>query len=363
MANPFSFFRQKINPSYVAVDIGTTSIKLVEVGKGDTLPRLVNYGILESQGSLARANAVLQSSTAKLFDDDVTEFLKALLGKVKPKTTAALASLPPFSAFTTILSVPDMAPADLEKTISYQARQYIPLPISEVALDWSKVGEYEDEKGFKQQQILLISVPQEQIRKYQNIFKKAGLDLQVLEVESVSLVRSLIGTDPTPSFLIDVGSRSTSILVAENGKLKFSGQTDFSGASLTQALASSSGINPLRAEELKKERGIVGTGANYELSTIMLPFLDAIISEVKRTEFSYRGQFPNAPKIERAILTGGGSNLMGIQKYFEGQLGMPVVRATPLVRFSRPPVLEPLVPELNGRFGVSLGLALREFTK
>jgi Tfp pilus assembly PilM family ATPase len=95
----------------------------------------------------------------------------------------------------------------------------------------------------------------------------------------------------------------------------------------------------------------------------MIPFLDAIISEVKRTDFAYHSQFPGAAKVERAILSGGGANLLGIQKYFQEQLGIPVVKAAPFLRFEYPPLLEPLAPELNSTLAVALGLALGQINK
>lgn len=361
---PFNLFRtltKAFTSSYLGIDIGTTSVKVVEVARGEKRPRLVNYGLLESKESLIRANTAIQTSSLKLFEQEAAELLKLLLVRMRPKTTAAVASIPVFSSFTTVISFPQMSQEDLEKAILFQARQYVPLPLSEVALDWLKVGEYEDEHGFHYTQVLLISVPQEQIRKYQEIAKKAGLTLVSLEVEPLSLARMLIAGDPTPTFIIDIGSRSTSILVAEGGTLRFVGQTDFASASLTQAVASSLNVNPLRAEELKRERGIMGTGPNYELSTIMLPFLDAIIEEVRKTEFGYRSQFPSAVKVERAILTGGGAHLLGIQNYMARQMGIPVVFASPLVRFEYPPAIEPLVRELNPMLGVALGLAARQF--
>jgi type IV pilus assembly protein PilM len=361
MQNPFGFLRQQVAPHYLGVDIGTTSIKIAEVDQGAQLPRVVNYATLESQNSLSRANVAFQTSTLKLFDDEVKKLLDSLLKKLKPKTTDVIASLPTFAAFTTVLSFPVMTDSELKKTIAFQAKQYVPLPMDEVAIDPFKVGEYEDEKGFKFQQILLVSVPLEQIKKYQKIFKDVGLNLKVLEIEGMSLVRSLIGSDPTPTLIVDIGSRSTSICIAEKGILKFTAQSDYASASLTQAVSASLNINPLRAEEMKRERGIVGTGPNYELSTIMLPFVDVILNEVKRAQFNYESQFPAAPKLERIILSGGGANLMGIEKYVSGQMGIPAVKASPFGRFEYNPLLEPLVPELNPLFSVALGLALREF--
>lgn len=367
MQNPFKFlqplrfFKQIITPSYLGVDIGTTSIKVVEVKQGERLPRLVNYAVLESRSSLLRVNTALQTSALKLFEQEIIDLLKTTIAQMKPETREVVASFPIFSAFTTVLTFPEMSKSELEKSIAFQAKQYIPVPISEVAIDWMKVGEYRDEKGFAYQQIFLISVAQEQIKRYQRIFKEAELNLKVLEIENLSLARALVGGDQTPTFIIDIGSRSTVIVVVDKGSIHFSGQSDFAGASLTQALSSSLNINPLRAEELKKERGVIGTGPNYELSTIMLPFLDAIISEVKRVEFNYQSQVPGARKIERAILSGGGANLLGIEKYFGERLGIPAVKAAPLIRFEYPSAVEPLAGELNPLLSVALGLTLKEF--
>ena len=158
---------------------------------------------------------------------------------------------------------------------------------------------------------------------------------------------------------MDIGSRSSNVIFLDGGGLSWSAQTDFASASLTQALATSLSINPMRAEELKKERGIMGTGPNYELSTIMMPFLDAIINEVKKAQFAYKAQFPQAKAAERIMLSGGGANLLGIEKYFEREFGVPVVKANPFSRFSYAAELEPLVPELNPIMSVALGLAMK----
>lgn len=361
MANPFKFFSRQLSPSYLGVDIGTTSVKMVEVRQGKQLPELVNYGFLESTGHLLRSNDVLQTSSLKLFESEAVKLLKTLVARMKPQTDEAFASLPPFSAFMTVLDFPEMSSKDTEKAIAIQAGQYIPLPVAETRLDWIRVGTFEDDKGFKHQQVLLISVSNEEVRKYERIFQSAGLTLKGLELESLALVRALAGTDPTPSVIVDIGSRSTSVVFVEKGELRFNVQSDFSGASLTQALVSSLNINPIRAEELKKERGIVGTGPNYELSTIMLPFLDVIINEIKKAQFTYQNQFPNALKVERIILSGGTANLAGVVKYFEKEFGLPVVKASPLSRFEYPASVEPLVGELNPLLSVALGLAERAF--
>jgi type IV pilus assembly protein PilM len=359
MQNPFNLFSRTVFPACLGIDIGTTSIKIVEVKRGKDRPRVTNYGLLESSGYLSRANQAFQTSTLKLFESEVVELLKTLVHSMGSGTKDVAASLPVFSVFTTILDFPRMEEQEIEKAIVYQAKQYVPLPLSEVALDWLKVGEFTDDKGFVHQKILLISVPQEQIKKYQMMFKAAGLRLVSLEIESLSLARTL-GGDPTPTLIVDIGSRSTNIVFFEGG-LVWNVQSDFGGASLTRALATSLSVNPLRAEELKKEHGVLGIGPSHELSTIMIPFLDVIINEVKKAQFTYAEQFPAAKKIERIVLAGGGANLLGIEAYFEHQFGLGIVKAAPFLKFEYPQEIEPLVPELNPVMSVALGLAMKQF--
>ena len=147
-------------------------------------------------------------------------------------TKDAIASLPPFDVFMTIVDFPAMEAKDIAKALVYQAKQYVPMPLSEVALDWMKVADYQDEKGFAHQKILLISVPQEQIKKYQRMFTAAGLRLRALEIESLSIARIFAG-DPTATTIVDIGSRSTNIIFMEKGVLAWSAQSDIAACSLT----------------------------------------------------------------------------------------------------------------------------------
>ena len=355
----FNFIKPFTASSYLGVDIGTTSIKMVEILKGRRQPKLQNYGILESYGHLERLNNAIQTSSLKIMEKETASLLKLLLEKLKIKTRQAIASIPAFSTFVSLVEMPTMSEVDTAKTVSFQIRQYIPLPASEVAIEWIKVGEKEDENGFTKQQIVIISVPNEQIQKYQNIFKLAGLKLRALEMESLSLIRALIGNDQTPTLLVDIGSRSTNIAAVDQGSLKYNYQTDFAGGSLTQAIAAGINISIRRAEELKKQRGLLGAGGEYELSTLTLPFLDAIISEIKRARANYEKN--QERKIERVILAGGGANLLGIDKYFEGQMNLPTIIGNPFSKIEYSPKIEPIVRELGPSFSVAIGLGIKEF--
>ncbi len=341
----------------LGVDIGTASIKMVELAKSGEAWSLENYGILENYGHFDRLNEVIQTSTMKIFDKEAVRLLKLLKDQLGIRAKNAVASLPVFAAFTTLIEMPDMADEEVNKTIVFKAKQYIPMPMSEVTLDWMPVGYRESGEGKNLRQILLISVPTERIKKYKDIFKEAGLNLLALEVESLSNVRSLVAGDATPTLIVDIGSHSTGIIAAQDGFLKVSNQIDYAGSQLTYALAKGLNINLRRAEELKKQRGLLGTGGEFELSTIMFPFVDVIINEVIRVKNNYEGEY--GAKIERIILTGGGANLLGLLQYLEKQTGMTVLRAHSLMGFKYDQELEPIRGDLEATLSVAVGLGMR----
>ncbi len=358
--NVFNLIKQNISPAFLGVDIGTASIKVVEVDKSDKTPRLLNYAILENEGSLLRSNAAFQTTNLKLFDKEIIEFLKTITKKSKFSTNQVVASIPVFSSFVTILRLPQMSDEETKKALMFEAKQYVPLPLEEVAFDWQKLGVYEDEKGLKFEAILLISVPRDLIKKYQYILKSADLNLIALEIEPFGLVRSVILGDLTPTILVDIGNYATSISLVSDAQLKFATNIDFGGMSLTYAISKSLNINPLRAEEIKRERGILETGVDYELTQTMLPIIDIIIGEIQRTKLNYENNINKPFNAERIILCGGGANLIGIENYFSKKLGIPVLLASPLNYFSYPIQIEPLLKELNTRLSVSLGLGMRQ---
>jgi type IV pilus assembly protein PilM len=355
----FDFFKSYFGMGPVlGVDIGTAAIKIVEVEKTSALPKLLNYGILKSNTHLDRPNSAIQSSALKIIEKETAELLKILLKEADFKSREAFASVPVFSAFITLLEMPQMPEADIAKAMAFQIKQHIPLPVSEVAIDWLKVGDRETEEGIKQQ-ILLISIPNEIIKRYQNIFKLAGLKLKALEIESLSLARALVGNNPAPTLLIDIGACSTNIAVIDQGFVKLNVFSDIGGASLTMAIANGLGINVKRAEELKKQKGLRAGMAEYELSTLPLPYLDAIMGEGIRAKNKFEKE--QGKKIEKILLAGGSANLLGIDEYFTKQMNSPVSIGNALLALNHSSEIEILAKQLGAELAIATGLAIKEF--
>ncbi len=347
-----------VNESFLGIDIGTTSIKAAELTKnkkGDFV--LTNYAILETYGHLERFNNALQSSNLKLLDSDIISYLRLLVSKAGFKTNKARVAMPAFNSFTTLLDLPVMSEKEISQSINFQAKNYIPLPITTVTLDWLKVGEKTEADGTKKQQVLLIAIPNEQIEKYNHIFKMAGLKLSSLEIENLSTARVLSAGSDKPLLIIDIGGRSTSFSVATNGNLQFSGQTDFSSGSLTQSLATALNISARRADDLKRQSFLLGLGGERELSTIMLPIIDVILNEAGRVKTGFEKAYGQS--VAGVVLAGSGANMKGLDKYVADQMKLPVSTGDPWKTVYYPPEIAPIAKELGTTLSVVVGLGLK----
>ena len=359
MAFNLGFLNNFLDGSVYGVDIGTASIKIAQLSQKGDVYHIDNYGVLSNLGHFDRSNDVIQTSTMKIFDKDAVRLLKMLMDQMGIKKGKVVASIPTFNAFITLIEMPDISEQEIAQTIKFQAKQYVPIPIDEVTLDWMPVGKRVGPDGKAVKQVLLVSVPTDRIKSFRGIFKEAGLDLVSLEVEGLALVRSLIGNDQTTTLILDIGSHSTSVLISQGGFLKAASQADYASNHLTHALAKGLNINLSRAEDLKKQKGLMGTGGEFELSTIMFPFVDVIIKEAIRAKERFEKNYGSP--VERVILSGAGSNLPGLTQYVEKQINTPTLLANPLLSFSYNKQIEPAVNELGPTLAVALGLALKGF--
>ncbi len=343
----------------LGIDIGTVSIKAVELSKKANSFILENYALLEKKDYLIRANEALQTSSLKLSEDDIVYLLKVLLKEMKPRTKLAYVSLPSFSVFRVVLDLPLFSKEETQKTIFYQAKQYVPLSLNEVYLEWFKIRDYENYQGKKMQKIILIAFPKNLILSYKNIFKKANLNLLGLELENFALIRPFNFLKPTEPILIyDIGGQSTSFTLVKDNKVEYLKQIDYAGISLTQAVSRSLDISLTRAELLKRQRGLLGTGGDYELSSAIFPFLDVIINEGLRVLAEYEKLYNE--KVKRVMFLGGGSELLGLKDYFLRQWpDFEVEEPLAFVKIKYRTELEVLIKNLSRNLPIALGLAIK----
>lgn len=346
---------------YLGCDIGTASLKVVELENVGGRAKLSTYGSIDLPLDIIK-------SDAREVITRVSGALKELIRATGVTADRAISALPGFSVFTTVIELPKMPDQELASAIKFEAEKYIPSPIEETVLDWEVVGETEAEitpkeggekKKVLMSRILLTAASKGLVSRYMEIFKKAGLDLESLETEAVALVRPLVSDDTSPLLLIDMGATATDICLVEDASPRLTRSIDVGGNAITRSIAKSLNIKPERAEQFKKDFGLEGrlNGALSErVPQAIRAILDEIVKEIRHSCNLFYNK--GGRRIEKVILVGGGAKLQGFPKYLNSLLGVKVFIGNPWKRVEYPKELEPLLLEFGPDFAVAIGLAM-----
>ena len=355
----FKLFGSK---SKLGVDIGTSSIKVVELSSSGGRFKLENYGLFELKGQTGGAD---NQSILQLPDEEIVWGLQQVLKQSKFGSRDVVASIPSFSTFATVIQMPYLSEADLAKAIPFEAHKYIPIPLDEVVLDWSIIGildqavasQAQGQSGKPVVEVFLAAVPKDQTARYQRIMQAAGLKLVALELENAGVIRALLGNDLSSSAIVNIGGRSTSMVVVAKGYERLSHNYEIGGFEITKAIARSLDISLEKAEELKRKLGLINSNENI-IKEAMTSLIDMMIFETKKTISTFEES--QNQKIERVVLAGGIVNMPNLVQYFKERLGREVYVGNVFSRIVHPQELTPIIQELSNNFSVAAGLAMRE---
>ncbi|MFH1656680.1 MAG: type IV pilus assembly protein PilM [Candidatus Nealsonbacteria bacterium] len=346
--------------NFLGVDIGTSSIKIIELSKQGKEIKLENYA--EVKTSLARKKVIkpFKKNNLLLSDQNIAKAIQSIFKEAGIQTKEVNFSIPDFSTFFTTFEIPAMSKEEIPETVKYEVRPYIPLPLSEITLDWSVV---KGEPGKTPLKILVVAIPNEIVSQYRTIASLAGLKLKALEPEAFALVRAVSDKDEKKvSALIDIGARSTTCTILDQGILKISHSFNVASNQLSEQLANSLNIDYNKAEELKRRYGLgivsEDTKEEYkDIRNILIPMVDALIEEVKKI---FRDFYQNEGKeIEKIILAGGLAFMPNLKEYFFAELKKEVIVANPFVKISHSSVLEKTLKQEGPSYAVAVGLALK----
>ncbi len=356
------FFKDIVNSvksgSVIGIDFGTASIKVVEVARRGDRFVLVNYGILETRDYLRHTHLSLQTSSLDIVVDEASRLLSLLAAEMKLKSAVALAAVPLFTSFFTLLDIPVLSERETAQVVQYQAQKYIPMPVNDVKVDWLKVDSYTNEQGNEFQRLALMGIPKKLIANYGRICASAGLSVQTMELDALALARA-VASHGKPTLVMDIGAESTTMLVCENGILKQARQSDYGGVHITRAVSNGLGLGMARAELLKKQKGILGDIGSAELVSLLTPFLDVIIQEAEYTRSTYERRYGR--NVEQFTILGGGGNLAGTPEHISEQLKLPYVKTGVLDDVDYAPQLESAADALGRELAVAIGTAKRYF--
>ncbi len=354
-------FGFKFKPErFLGIDIGTSCIKIIEIGKNNEERTLENYGEVSTLVTEGKPFRDYRKEEPLLSTRSMAEIIKDVCKESGIQAEYANFSIPDFCTFFTSVKMPIMSKDEISEAIKYEIRPSIPLPLSEITLDWAVIEGKISKTPLK---ILAVAIPTDIVNQYREIANLSGLKLKILEPEAFALTRALIKKEEKEMIgLVDIGERSTTCNIVGNGILKISHSFNIASNELTERLARSLNIKYNEAEELKKTYGlnVIDNGskdASRNVRRILIPSIDLILEEIKkafRTFYKEEGE-----EITKVVLTGGSAFLPGLKEYFSTELKKPVIISNPFDKLSCPPVLQKVLAKKGSSYAVAVGLALK----
>lgn len=353
----------------LGIDIGSSSIKVVQLRKKGGKAVLETYGEL----ALGPYAGIEIGRATSLPNEKIVEALRDLLKESNVTTKSCGISISAGSSLLSFIRMPEMDPKQLANMIPIEARKYIPVPITEVALDWwiipkqeVSVSEFEKapapgalepqkEKGVD---VLLVVIHNDVLNRLNQLSKDSDLHATFYEIEIFSSMRSVIDQNLESVMVFDMGAGTTKLYIIEKGILRSSHTINRGSQEITLALSRSLGASIGDAEHIKRTIGLSPEPDNKNVKEIISLNLDYIFSETNRVIGSYERKYNKS--ISKVILTGGGSLLKGFLDLARVRFQTEVVLGDPFAKTEAPAFLEPVLRTAGPEFAVAIGIALRK---
>lgn len=341
---------------YIGLDIGSLTTRVVVLSKDKDKYKLVSLGSVYTPqpGLTSDSDADLEA---------VSNSIKKLFAATKIESKEIVAAIPESKVFTRVIDdLPFLTDSELSQAIKYAAEEFIPMPLTDVNLNWqvlSRIEPKDIQKG--RTVVLVIASPKVAVSKYIKVFNMAGLKPRALETEIIAVTRSLIGSSPfSPSTLvIQLGASTTDFAAVSRGLIWLTRSVSTGGMALTRSLAQHFNFEIIQAEEYKKVYGLMRDQLEGKVFEAIKPLIDLISGESKRIIQAFNSRYPQDP-IKRIVLSGGGAKMPGLVIYLANELGLEVQEADPWFSIEKDKSLITRLYQEAPSYAVAAGLALRE---
>lgn len=370
MANFFDNILKSISKtgesSVLGIDIGSSSIKVVQ------LRRKNGRAVLETYGELALGPYMqLEVGRAtKLPTEKIIEAINDVLTESNATTKSCALSIPMRQSLVSIIRMPQMKDAQLAQMIPIEARKYIPVPISEVALDWFVIpkidaepddymGVPEGEHKMPQVEVLVVAIHNDVLQTYSSIVTNTKLDASFFEIEMFSTVRAVIEPgDNTPVMICDVGAGVVKVYIVERGVIRDSHVINKGSQDITLNISQSLNVSIEFAEKLKRNYGRNTREQDEQIKEIIDLVLLPVLSEINTVLLTFQKRYNK--NVSKVFLIGGGAMLYGLDQRAQERLAIPVLYGDPFAKLETPAFLEGVLKQTGLAFATSIGLALRK---
>ncbi len=342
------------NKSMVGVDIGSSSVKAVELrGKGGDFQLLsLGYEGLQPDsvvdGQIMELNAV-STAIGNIFNEH------------KIKTTQVAAGVNGHSVIVKNIVLPQMTEDELQESFAWHAEEHIPFDISDVNLDYHVTGSTPDAI-----QVLLAACKRDKVANLKQTIQLAGKQPAVIDVDAFALQNCYeLNYDPQPGHivaLLNIGASTTNINILNGARSVFTRDASFGGNQYTSLLQKELGLTFDQAERVKRGMPVPDDVEHREIEPILDTVSDILALEIQKTMDFYRATVEDGESaVQQILVSGGGSKLKGLVEFLSKRFEMPVEMFDPFRKIrvdSRgfdPEYMREIVPEM----AIAVGLALR----
>ncbi len=316
-------FGKKTDP-VIGLDIGSTSVRLIQLSSHGSGYRIDHFGIEPLSEGVVVDKAV----------QDVEAISNAISRAVKASGTRAkfcAIAVSGSAVFTKTISLPaDLAEADIESHVQLEANQYVPYPLDEVSLDFEILGP--SLRNADLMDILLAASKSENVESRQDAIDSAGLKAKVVDVEAFAianafeLIRKRDGVNRSEAVsFFDIGYVTTTLLVIKAGRVIYTRDHPFGGHQLLEETMRRYDMTNEQASFFERNEE---APEDFE-EEVLEPFQLNIVHQISRALqfFASSNEYSNIGTI---YLSGGVASLKGLAPMVQQELGMTTRVADPV---------------------------------
>ncbi len=261
-----------------------------------------------------------------------------------------------------------------DNAVRFRAHEVLPVAQNESVLDYRILDERPTEGGETSRRILLVVAPRDQVNPYVEVARTAGIKLEGLDLEALSLLRAFVDpksfaarlADDTATVVVSIGHESTTLLVAGGGACEFTRVFRWGGETLQDAVMNELEVHPAEAATILRHLSLSGPGRQYDgldedsrtraveaVRLRLTPFARELVSSLQ----FYQTQ-PDSLGIGEIVLTGGTSHLEGLSEALHQMIGVAVRVGDPFARVTVSGDVDPAIEATIGSMAVPIGLAI-----
>ena len=346
--------------SVVGLDIGTFSIKLVELEDEGGRYKLKTFYIKDLYGEGEEYDN--EGPGINRLETSLREVLHA--AKINPRRAKNINTGlgGPTVSIKQIKSIP-LAPEEMESSLMFEARKHLPLDDSDALIDYQILSGSMESQDME---ILLVATTKKRFDNHLSLLKSTGLSPRIIDAEVLALVNSYIISNGTllgeeALVFLNVGAKYSTIAIAGEKSMIFTREINWAGNNFTDDIKTNQKVDYTQAEALKKERGMgallgeaSGEGLGIRVARRMA--VDNLMDEVRRS-LRYYTKETGCHDFQKILLCGGSSMLPNLNSHLAQHLNLTVEIYNPFAGFITPPGFD---DAFGSRLAVACGLALRE---